>query len=431
MKAIESWNFTPYRPYNSPSGGLEIVRIQPEENEVVFEWLGAESAELHVCERNGGKEHVASVGAGTARFGAEAGKEYEFFVERDGRRSKTRLVRAGGFPGTVVDYLHPEDDAYAHSGKYLATPCAVRTPDGALLFSEDVFALGHPQNLTRLFRSEDDGKSWHFVTELFPCIWATLFVIENFVYALAASKEYGDLLIGRSDDNGYTWTAPAVIARGSSFGSRAGFHKSSVPLAEADGRYWCGVEYGCWSEKAFAPLLASFPAASDPMKVGNWTLTDYASAESLGFSQSPCAIEGNALVMPDGKVCDLLRQKENEALLLESAGAESPLSFRAAVKFPFAHTKFHVQKYGGYYYAVGNEAPGRTALSLARSEDGIRWKIVRRILDYSVYSPEDVGFQYPHFFLEGDTMYLSVRAGFNGSKNYHDSNAVIFLKTKL
>ena len=104
---------------------------------------------------------------------------------------------------------------------------------------------------------------------------------------------------------------------------------------------------------------------------------------------------------------------------------------RSAVKFPFAHTKFHVQKYGDGYYAVGNEAPGRTVLSLARSEDGIHWEIVRRILDYSAYPPGDVGFQYPHFFREGNTLYLSVRAGFNGAKNYHDSNAVIFLKTEL
>ena len=291
MKGSGSWNYTPYRPYNCPPDGLEIVRVQPEENEVVFEWLGAESAELHVRERGGG-EFVTSVGAGTARFGAEAGKEYEFFVERDGKRSKVRLVRAGSFPGTVVDYLHPDDEAYACSGRYLATPCAVRTPDGALLFSEDVFALGHPQNLTRLFRSEDDGKSWRFVTELFPCIWATLFVLGNSVYALAASKEYGDLLIGRSDDNGYTWTAPAVIARGSSFGSRAGFHKSSVPVTEAGGRYWCGVEYGCWSEKAFAPALASFPVGSDPMEVGNWTLTDYASAQSSALRKIPAQSKG-------------------------------------------------------------------------------------------------------------------------------------------
>ena len=429
MKGITSWNFTPYRPYNCPSAGPEIVRVQPEENGIAFEWLGEGTGRLHVRGRDGEDERVFPIGAGISRFDAEAGKEYEFFVEQEGRQSKVRLARAGGFPGTVVDYLHPNDEAYAFSGKYLATPCSVRAPDGALLFSEDVFALGHPQNLTRLFRSEDDGKSWHFLTELFPCMWATLFVLGSSVYALAASKEYGDLLIGRSDDNGYTWTAPSVIARGSSFGSRAGFHKSSVPVTEANGRYWCAAEYGCWSEKAFAPLLVSFPKDSDPMVAGNWTLTEYTSSADSG--KSPCAIEGNVLVLPDGKVCDLLRQKENEALLLEASGPETALTFRAAVRFPFAHTKFHIQKYGGVYYAVGNEAPGRTVLSLARSEDGVHWEIVRRILDYSSCPAADVGFQYPHFFIENGKMYLSVRAGFNGSRNYHDTNATIFLCIKL
>ena len=431
MKGKSGWSYKPYRPYNKPLTGPEIVRIQPEQSSVVFEWLGEEKAKLFVAERGSGIWKEFSVRSGVCSFAAEQGKEYEFFLEEKGRRSLIRLVRAGAFPGIVVDYLHPEDDAYGYSGKYLATPCIIRTPKGALLASEDVFALHHPQCMTKIFRSEDDGKSWRYVTDLYPCFWANLFVIDDVIYAFAASKDCGDLLIGRSLDDGFTWETPAVIARGSSFGTVAGFHKSSVPIVKANGRYWCGVEFGCWTEKAFAPLLASFPEGSDPTDVKNWTLTDFVSHTMLGFTENPCAIEGNVIVLPDGKVCDLLRQKENEALLLEASDAESPLSFRAKVKFPFAHTKFYVQKYGQYYYAVGNEAPGRTVLSLARSKDGLHWEIVRRILDYSAYPAQETGFQYPYFMIEQDTLYLFIRTGYNGAHNFHDSNANIFITVKL
>ena len=109
-------------------------------------------------------------------------------------KSRVRLARCGKSIGTVVNYLHPEDEAYGFSGHYLCSPSMVRHPDGFLLASMDVFAANHPQNLTLIFRSDDDGQTWHYVSELMPCFWGKLFIHKNELYMLSCSTEYGDLL---------------------------------------------------------------------------------------------------------------------------------------------------------------------------------------------------------------------------------------------
>ncbi len=58
------------------------------------------------------------------------------YVERadgSGARSETRLVRVGFVPGKVINYLHPEDTAYAFSGTSVDSPSLVKLPTGRLI----------------------------------------------------------------------------------------------------------------------------------------------------------------------------------------------------------------------------------------------------------------------------------------------------------
>ena len=144
----------------------------------------------------------------------------------ENKKSRIRLARCGESVGAAVNYLHPDDEAYAFSGRYLCSPSLVRHPDGYLLASMDLFAGNHPQNLTLIFRSDDDGKTWHYVSELMPCFWGKLFIHKGELYMLSCSTEYGDLLIGRSDDGGKTWGAPTTLLRG------------SCPCKEVGWYYW-------------------------------------------------------------------------------------------------------------------------------------------------------------------------------------------------
>ncbi len=432
MKLCATWNYTPYTPMDQIGVYPVIVSIQPKGNKVYFESVNFESCTLFYGKRGEEKKEQKAIEEKRSFFEVETDCEYEFYLRNEkGRQSKTRLVKTGEYPGVVVDYLHPDDEAYAHTGRFLASPFVLRTPQGNLLATMDVFSSGYPQNLTKVFRSQDDGETWEYVTELFPCFWSSLFVYEGKIYAISISKEYGDLLIGCSEDEGAHWTMPIVLARGSSFGNVNGFHKAPVPILETEEKIAVAVEYGCWGTKSFSAFVVSFEKGKDPLKAENWQMTDWASPASLGFEQSPCGIEGNLIQAKDGKIYDVLRYQQGKALYLELENFTSSLKFNEIVDFPFAHTKFYIQKYKDKYYAVGNEFPGRNMLALATSNDGKSWTIERRILNYSAYPATDVGLQYPSFFIENGYMYLFVRTAFNGAKTFHDTNCNCFFRVKL
>ena len=97
--------------------------------------------------------------------------------------------------GTVVNYLHPADDCYSFSGHALCSPSLVRHPDGYLLASMDAYSGDYPQNLTLIFRSDDDGKTWKYVSELFPCFWGKMFIhkgerIDDLLRELQTNKSH-------------------------------------------------------------------------------------------------------------------------------------------------------------------------------------------------------------------------------------------------
>ena len=128
------------------------------------------------------------------------------YVESNGKKSRVRLARTGEAVGVVVNYLHPDDRYYGFSGHCLCSPSLVRHPDGFLLSSMDVFEHDGGQCLTLIFRSDDDGQTWHYVSELYPAFWGKMFIHKGELYMTACSTEYADLLIGKSTDGGKTWT---------------------------------------------------------------------------------------------------------------------------------------------------------------------------------------------------------------------------------
>lgn len=217
MKGYNRWNYHPYTPLDWPEETFYICRLAPGEDSFCGEWTGPKKATLRfgVCETT---QHSAQTVTDNKFLigGLEPETEYWFYLEDSaGNKSRIRRVRTGAVPGTVVNYLHPKDSYYSFSGSYLCSPSLVRLPSGALLASMDLFGHGAPQNLTLLFRSEDDGATWQYVTDLFPCFWGKLFLHEGKLYMAANSREYGDFLIGCSFDEGRTWSEPAVLARGS------------------------------------------------------------------------------------------------------------------------------------------------------------------------------------------------------------------------
>ena len=178
MKPVTSWDFHPYNPPVRDFGGISICRLAPSKNAIHVEWLDTGDKEYTVFYKKVGAEEEATLTVSVNECDItdlEEYVDYEITVRAGEKYSRTRLAKTADAVGdAVVNYLHPDDKAYAFSGQYLCSPTIIRHPDGFLLAGMDVFKGNAPQNLELIFRSDDDGKTWHYVSELYPCVWGRL-----------------------------------------------------------------------------------------------------------------------------------------------------------------------------------------------------------------------------------------------------------------
>ena len=367
--------------------------------------------------------------------------DYAFRVERgDGASSTERLVRTGNVPGGVVNYLHPDDEEYAFSGRYLCSPSLIRLEDGTLLASMDLYAGSAPQNLTLIYSSKDNGKTWEHLCELFPCFWGKMFLCQGKLYMLGCSTEYGDLLIGRSDDGGKTWGAPTALLRGACHCKEVGWHRAPMPILIKDGRVMTDVQYGAWSEKVFCDAVISAPEESDLLDPTNWVCTELFDARKH-ISPLPekiwGGIEGNIVAKPDGSIIDFLRFANRTALILkyDPKNPESEPALDKVIDFPCTASKFDIifDEKSKKYITIASRALDepqtvRNLLSLFSSDDLINWKLCRDLIDRRYDDPKMTGFQYVDFIIDGEDILYLCRTAYNSPNNFHNSNYTTFHK---
>lgn len=454
MKGETCWSYAPYTPPLFDSGDIYICRIAPAETSVTVQWLGENETVYTVAHSRRGMNQwtrTEVTGTSVTLTGLDGNAEYEIRVSADGKHSRTRLVKTGFVPGdAVINYLHPEDDCYKFSGQYLCSPSMVRHPDGHLLASMDVFKGGGPQNLSLIFRSDDDGATWNYVCELFPCFWGRLFIHRGELYMLSCSTEYGDLLIGKSTDGGNTFSKPVCLLRGTGNQKEKGIHKNPQKMLEYKGRLWTTMEWGSWGTGTHAAMCASVPADSDLMDPANWSFTDPAPYDPTweGVAEGPSAgcIEGCMVLAPDGEIYNVMRYQMGGckpdygmAIVMkpDTDNPEKRLDFARAIQFPGNHSKFeiHRDEVTGKYlsmvsYLCETHPTGRNYLALIASDDMIHWEKVSDLLNYSHLPEKDVGFQYVTFLIEGDDLIYDSRTAFNGAHNFHDANYATFHRVK-
>lgn len=452
MKYNKSWSYAPYRPLCSEVGDIYICRIAPYKQSVVFDWIDTGEAEYSVYfrERDCGEFILSGVTKEKTYTikNLKDGCEYEFYVEADGKRSRIRFAKCcEPVSGSIVNYLHPDDEAYSFSGKYLCSPSLVRHPDGYLLASMDLFDYGAPQNLTLIYRSDDEGETWRYVSELFPCFWGKMFIHKGELYILAASTEYGDLLIGKSADGGRTFTEPVVLFRGSN-GKKGGVgvHKNPQPVVEFDGRLWNTMEYGSWGAGYHDVMVMSAPSDSDLLNADSWSFSEpvkYTDKwEGVPKGEADGILEGGLTVI-DGKLCvttryQMQKLKPNFGLALrfevDTKDPEALIEYKKAINFPANHSKFMI-KYDERtqkYYSIANyikdskSVGARNRLVLMESDDSINWSVRCDVYNYSDCDPEKIGFQYVDFEIEGDKIIYLCRTSYNDAHNFHDANYSMF-----
>lgn len=445
---------------------LHITRLAPGDRSLTLDWVDFDPAQasgksyaIEYRVRNEPEPIRLAVDAPSGSLtitGLDNGVDYEVVAigsdagsPANNIVSPIRLFRPGVVPGTVINYVHPEDYTYNFSGRSPASPSIVRLPSGELLASHDLFWGLGGQNTSIIFRSRDEGQTWSYVTFLYPCFWGKLFMHQDRLYMLATSTEYGALLIGASDDGGETWSEPVVLIEG---GSReaGGPHKAPMPVIEHQGRLWTGIDYGSWTTGSHASGLISVPVDADLLDRTNWSIMPF-----LPFNpdwpgtvggQKHGLLEGNAVVTPDGSLVNLLRYQtrggtpdHGRAIMLKADADRpgEPLTFGKVISFYGNLTKFTVyyDPASKKYWSLVNRVAGpnigmRNVLTLVCSEDVEHWHIVQDILDYEHNGwPEDstkVGFQYVDWQFHGDDILFVSRTAINGAYNFHNANYITY-----
>ncbi len=455
MKCHKEWSYAPYRPLFFEVGDIYICRVAPLLASITFDWLPLEgiqpedSYSIYISERNQEqfrlvgetKEHTYTIENLTEEL------EYEFYVACKEKKSRVRLARCGASFGSIVNYVHPEDRCYGYAGYCPANPTMVRHPDGYLLTSMDLYGKAYPQNLTLIYRSDDDGKTWYYVSELFPCYWGKLFLYEGELYMLSVSTEYGDLLIGKSTDGGKTFGEPTVLFRGSNGkNGETGVHKCPQPVVEYNGRIWETVEWGSWGQGYHAVMVMSAPVGSDLLDADSWVYSEPVKYnpdwEGLPKGESPGNLEG-CLVEFGGKLYNVMRYEmkkleRNYGLVMayevDTENPENPLTFSHCIEFPANHAKFEM-KYDERtkkYYSLASRiwepeaAWKRCLLSLMVSDDCEHWEVLADVMDMRDADPKKIGFQYTDFIIEEDKILYVCRTAMNGAETFHNTNYIIF-----
>ena len=448
LKSNKFWSYAPYTPIMSEKRDIYICRIAPDEYAIRFDWLG-QDGEYSVFMRERGADEFVLAGKTTQKSfeitHLKTQTDYEFFVALGEEKSAVRLARTGKTVGYVVNYLHPDDTYYDFSGKYLCSPSLVRHPDGFWLASMDLFKGGYPQNLTLIFRSDDDGKTWNYVSELFPCFWGKTFIHNGELYMLSVNTEYGDLLIGKSTDGGKTFSRPVTLFYGSNGkNGETGVHKNPTPVVIHDGRIWNTMEWGSWGRGYHAVMVMSAPVGSDLLNPDSWEFTPPVpfdkNWEGVPKGETPGNLEG-VLVEVDGTLHNFTRfmmhgLERNWGLITDYivTAPDQPVKYNGLIEFPCNHTKFDI-KYDSVsktYYAIGSRIydgklpSARNLLSLLTSPDCKNWTVAEDLLDYRHESADEVGFQYVNMQFDGEDIVYLCRTAINGAHNFHDSNYSTF-----
>ncbi|MDF2723529.1 MAG: glycosyl hydrolase repeat-containing glycosyl hydrolase [Paenibacillus sp.] len=442
---------------------LLIDHVVPGEQSVAIGWTNCRTGSgfMEITPESGEGKAVSQrvdleQGYGCAE-GLEPGAAYTIRLlreeEGDGAERKVgpaRRFRTGAVPGTVINYIHPDDTTYEFSGRSPASPSIVKLPDGRLVVSHDVYWGDYGQNLSLIFRSDDDGRTWSFLTHLYPCFWGKLFVHRDELYMLATSTEYGALQIGKSVDGGETWTAPALLLEGGTR-ERGGPHKAPMPVIVYRDRLWTSIDYGAWKAGGHKTGLLSAPVDADLLDRSSWTVTPFLpyDANWPGAIQGgtlPNLLEGNAVVDPTGRLIVIPRYQTSGGvphygrtvlLYADVERPEAPLTFGKVIDFHGNMSKFTVRydEPSGKYWALVNRVTGpkavqRNILTLVCSRDTENWEIVADLLDYEHNGwPEDlslVGFQYVDWIIDGDDILYVSRTAINGAYNFHNANYITF-----
>lgn len=431
-----------------------IVRMSPGDGKLVFEASGEFKKFIVMAgitgEAMGSVKH-RELGNGLYEISDfNNGVDYQLQLKKSNNEvSYIRFFRCGKYPGTVVNYIHPEDKTFYPAGMCPASPSIVKTSEGRLIVSHDIFYRDYAQNITKTFYSDDNGVSWHYLSGIEGCFWGKLFIHKNRLYILGHLHEYGDLVLYEAVEEGLAWEKACTVIKGGNKYT-GGPHKSAMPITEYNGRLWTAIDFGSWNLGGHESGVVSVSIDDDITEASNWTISSFLKYDS-GWEGTPKGkstgcIEGNIVIKPDGQLINFLRfgidscePNYGKALYLniDKDNPEAMPSFGNVVDFHGNHTKFCIYYNGKTkkHWTIVNKADHkkpkrRNELALMSSSDLNNWEIEKILVDYEhtdwYENSEKTGLQYVDFLFNGDYIFYVARTAINGALNYHDSNCITF-----
>jgi len=461
MRGQKGWDYKPYSRLNEiyKRTNPYICRLAPFKDGCIVAWIdqGEPEADHSIIYQQRATDNplvtVKVQGNEYTINDLKSNCEYEVTVFRTDKpevKSDTRLFRTGSYPGQVVTYIHPKDKAYSFSGMYPCSPCVLKTKSGRLLATTDVWCRDTFSRLTLVYKSDDNGKSWQYLCELFPCQWGKLFNHKGKIYLLATTTEYGSMFIGCSDDDGETWSSPVIIFPGSGNLMEAGPLSYANRVYHFKGRIWAALDYGTLTKQYLDAGAISIAEEDDPMIPENWACTGFIPFDLNWEGASPNGnrvwMEGNIISAPDGTLYSILRSNNHipsedclgkaVILKLDPDNPEKLPEFKKIINFNGGNVKFDINRdeKTGIYYTIANRTVSvggyrqRNVLSFSVSKDLLNWKIVKDLINYQDEAPEETGFQYTSQVFIGDDLYYLCRVAFNHAANHHDGNCITFNK---
>ncbi|MCB0584172.1 MAG: sulfatase-like hydrolase/transferase, partial [Phaeodactylibacter sp.] len=357
-------------------------------------------------------------------------------------------------PGVVVNH-EP-----ASSGVYVGAPSIAILPGGEYVMSHNFTSIENGDrgkvHKTAIFRSEDKGLSWAFLTEIENQRWSTLFYHRGALYLIGVYEAFGNAIIRKSVDGGKTWTSPkdersGLLAKGR-------YHCAPVPVIYHNGRIWRAME-DAPEGRQFRALMMSAPEDADLLRADSWTFSNKLPyKESWHNGKMKGWLEGNAVVGPDNEIVNVLRCEFTDdtygtAAIARISHEGDTIAFNPEegyCRLPGGTSKKFTIRYdpdSRKYWALVNwiqpcdmkylekgEGPGRmrNTLALASSPDLRNWIIERVIL----YHPDikKHAFQYVDWQFDGDDIVAVSRTayddGMGGADSYHNANFITFHRVK-
>ena len=357
-------------------------------------------------------------------------------------------VLSSGYDGEGVVVHHIPSKVQ----RYIGSPSICVLPDGTYLASHDEFgpkSTEFKSAVTRVYRSDDKGKTWTRLSQINGQFWSTLFVQDDAVYIIGTNKHHGNFIIRRSVDGGKTWTVPYNSHNGLLLEGE--YHTAPVPVVVYKGRIWRALEYATsstlkWGER-YSAMVISAPLGSDLLERKNWRVSEKVYRDpSLLDGNFQAFLEGNIVVTPDGGIADLLRvntfkpEPEKAALLEISKNGKKISKDVRFIDMPGGAKKFTVRyddRTSCYYSIVNidtgeypdmNPAKVRNRLVLVSSENLTDWIVCKELLyDKDVHNH---GFQYVDWLFDGEDIIYVCRTATEESDgqahNNHDANYLTF-----